>query len=335
MLESGRWINLPRARRAAADTINVVQVRKQQRKQQQRCRFNDGSSRCRRSRCKCAPEGHAPAEDGPDVLEPLVAAKLESLVGLMQAELAQQQEQLHQLQFQFRSAQPHRAALATEVQAAEMQAAMAAEMQADVAAEMQAAMAAGVQAAMAAGVQTDMAAEVQAAMAAEMAGLGLQAAVAAEMQAAVAGLEVQAAVAAEMRNGQEQQMGRLRQQQQVLEHSQQQLSLVAYATATQFTQLIHNAVAMSAATQSNQTALDGQQVGLNRWEQQWQSQQQQQQLGLKLRLEHLASKRSTASFAPAQLYCDLLCGCLLFSPPSAPNLGPVPGRDNDFRLHVP
>ena len=107
VLESGRWINLPRARREAAGAIAVVQVRKQQRKQQRRCRFHDGSSGCRRSQCKYAPEGHAPAEDGADVLDPLVAAKLESLVGLMQAGLGrQQQEQLHQLQLQFQSVQP-------------------------------------------------------------------------------------------------------------------------------------------------------------------------------------------------------------------------------------
>jgi len=124
VLENGRWINLPRARRAAADTIAVVQVRKQRRKQQckqQRCRFNDGSSGCKRSQCRFAPTGHAPAVDGPDVLDPLVAAKLESLVGLMQAGLGrQQQEQLHQLQLQSQSA----AAVATAV--AEIQAVVAA-----------------------------------------------------------------------------------------------------------------------------------------------------------------------------------------------------------------
>ena len=42
VLESGRWINLPHARREAAGAIAVVQVRKQQR----RCRFHDGSSGC-------------------------------------------------------------------------------------------------------------------------------------------------------------------------------------------------------------------------------------------------------------------------------------------------
>ena len=85
--------------------------------------------------------GHAPAEDGPDVLDPLVAAKLESQVGLMQVGLAlQEQEQLHQLQLQFQLTQPQQAALATEGQAAEMQAAVTAKMQAAVAAEMQAAM---------------------------------------------------------------------------------------------------------------------------------------------------------------------------------------------------
>jgi hypothetical protein len=124
VLENGRWINLPRARQAAADTIAVVQVRKQRRKQQckqQRCRFNDGSSGCKRSQCRFAPTGHAPAVDGPDVLDPLVAAKLESLVGLMQAGLGrQQQEQLHQLQLQSQSA----AAVATAV--AEIQAVVAA-----------------------------------------------------------------------------------------------------------------------------------------------------------------------------------------------------------------
>jgi len=117
VLESGRWINLPHARREAAGAIAVVQVRKQQR----RCRFHDGSSGCRRSQCKYAPEGHAPAEDGADVLDPLVAAKLESLVGLMQVGLGrQQQEQLHQLQLQFQSVQPQpqQTALAAEMQAA-------------------------------------------------------------------------------------------------------------------------------------------------------------------------------------------------------------------------
>ena len=98
VLESGRWVNLPHARREAAGAIAVVQVCKQQRKQQWRCRFHDGSSGRRRSQCKYAPEGHVPAEDGADVLDPLVAAKLESLVGLMQVGLGrQQQEQLHQL----------------------------------------------------------------------------------------------------------------------------------------------------------------------------------------------------------------------------------------------
>jgi len=107
VLESGRWINLPRARRAAAGTIAAVDVCKQQHKQQRRCRFHDSSGSCKRSKCKFAPAGHAPAEDGPDVLDPLVAAKLESLVGLMQAGLGrQQQEQLHQLQLQFQSVQP-------------------------------------------------------------------------------------------------------------------------------------------------------------------------------------------------------------------------------------
>jgi hypothetical protein len=88
VLESGRWINLPRARRAAAHTIAVVQVRKQRRKQQL-CRFNDSSSGCKRSQCRYAPAGHALAVDGPDVLDPLVAAKLESLVGSVQAGLEQ------------------------------------------------------------------------------------------------------------------------------------------------------------------------------------------------------------------------------------------------------
>jgi hypothetical protein len=65
------------------------------------------------------------------VLDPLVAAKLESLVGLMQAGLGrQQQEQLHQLQLQFQSVQPQQTALA-----AEMQAPLAAEMQAAVTAD--------------------------------------------------------------------------------------------------------------------------------------------------------------------------------------------------------
>ena len=211
VLESGRWINLPRARRGAAGAIAAVQVCKQQRKQQRRCRFHDGSSGCRRSQCKYAPKGHAPAEDSADVLDPLVAAKLESLVSLMQAGLGrQQQEQLHQLQLQFQSVQPQQAALAAGV-AAEMQTAVAAEMWAAVAAEMQAAVAAEVQAA--------VAAEMQAAVA----GLEMQAALAAEMQAALAGLEMQATVAAEVQNEQEQQMGRLQQQQQGLDHSQQQL----------------------------------------------------------------------------------------------------------------
>ena len=101
VLESGRWTNLPRARRAAADTIAAVQVRKQQ--QQWRCRFHDVSSGCRRSRYEYAPEGRAPAEGGPDVLDPLVAARLKSLVGLVQAGLAQQQ--LHQLQLLFQLTQ--------------------------------------------------------------------------------------------------------------------------------------------------------------------------------------------------------------------------------------
>ena len=100
VLESGRWINLPRARRAAAHTIAVVQVRKQ-RREQQLCGFNDSSSGCKRSQCRYAPAGHAPAVDGPDVLDPLVAAKLESLVGSVQAGLEQrQQEQLQRLQLQ-------------------------------------------------------------------------------------------------------------------------------------------------------------------------------------------------------------------------------------------
>ena len=211
VLESGRWINLPRARRGAAGAIAAVQVCKQQRKQQRRCRFHDGSSGCKRSQCKYAPKCHAPAEDSADVLDPLVAAKLESLVSLMQAGLGrQQQEQLHQLQLQFQSVQPQQAALAAGV-AAEMQTAVAAEMWAAVAAEMQAAVAAEVQAA--------VAAEMQAAVA----GLEMQAALAAEMQAALAGLEMQATVAAEVQNEQEQQMGRLQQQQQGLDHSQQQL----------------------------------------------------------------------------------------------------------------
>ena len=42
VLESGRWINLPRARRAAAGTIAAMDVRKQQR----RCRFHDSSASC-------------------------------------------------------------------------------------------------------------------------------------------------------------------------------------------------------------------------------------------------------------------------------------------------
>ena len=101
VLESGRWINLPRARRGAAGAIAAVQVCKQQRKQQRRCRFHDGSSGCRRSQCKYAPKGHAPAEDSADVLDPLVAAKLENLVGSVQAGLEQrQQEQLQRLQLQ-------------------------------------------------------------------------------------------------------------------------------------------------------------------------------------------------------------------------------------------
>jgi len=100
VLESGRWINLPRARRAAAHTIAVVQVRKQRRKQQP-CRFNDSNSGCKRSQCRYAPAGHAPAVDGADVLDPLVAAKLENLVGSVQAGLEQrQQEQLQRLQLQ-------------------------------------------------------------------------------------------------------------------------------------------------------------------------------------------------------------------------------------------
>merc|ERR1712166_384092 len=101
VLQSGRWINLLRARRAANDTIAAVQVRKQQHKQQRQCRFNDSGSGCRRSQCKYAPAGHSPAVDGPDVLDPLVAAKLESLVGSVQAGLEQrQQEQLQRLQLQ-------------------------------------------------------------------------------------------------------------------------------------------------------------------------------------------------------------------------------------------
>ena len=65
VLQSGRWINLPRARRAANDTTTAVQVRKQQHEQQRQCRFNVSGSGCRRSQCKYAPAGHAPAIDGP------------------------------------------------------------------------------------------------------------------------------------------------------------------------------------------------------------------------------------------------------------------------------
>ena len=85
--------------------------------------------------------------------------------------------------------------------------------------------------------------------------------------AEVTGLEMQAAVATEVQNEQEQHMGRL-QQQQELGHSQQHLSSVAHDTATQFTQLIHNAAAMSAANQTARRSAGR----ANWWEQQWQSQ---------------------------------------------------------------
>ena len=94
VLESGRWINLPRARRAAAGTIAAVDGRKQQRKQQRRCRFHDSSASCRRSKCKYAPRGHAPAEDGPDVLDPQVEAKLEGLGHQLQIKFDRQFKEL-------------------------------------------------------------------------------------------------------------------------------------------------------------------------------------------------------------------------------------------------
>ena len=205
------------------------------------------------------------------MLDPLVAAKLESLVSLMQAGLGrQQQEQLHQLQLQFQSVQPQQAALAAGV-AAEMQTAVAAEMWAAVAAEMQAAVAAEVQAA--------VAAEMQAAVA----GLEMQAALAAEMQAALAGLEVQATVAAEVQNEQEQQMGRLQQQQQGLDHSQQQL-LSRHAgviAAQQFlAQQHHQGQEQAKASNDRLCTL--------------QLEQQQRLHASKLRLEYVANKVETS-----------------------------------------
>jgi len=90
VLESGRWINLPRARRVTDVRVTAVRAQKQQRC----CRFHNGTSGCRRSQCKFAPAGHAPAVDGPDVLDPMVEAKLEGLGHQLQIKFDRQFKEL-------------------------------------------------------------------------------------------------------------------------------------------------------------------------------------------------------------------------------------------------
>ena len=92
VLESGRWINLPRARRAAVDTMPAVQksphtvtVAAVQEAVRQ-CRFHLTGG-CTRSQCTFGPPGHAPVLDGADRLDPLVMAGL----GRLRAQLHSQQ----------------------------------------------------------------------------------------------------------------------------------------------------------------------------------------------------------------------------------------------------
>ena len=58
------------------------------------CRFHNGTSGCKRSQCKFAPAGHAPAVDGLDVLDPLVEAKLEELSQRLQIKFDRQFKEL-------------------------------------------------------------------------------------------------------------------------------------------------------------------------------------------------------------------------------------------------
>ena len=74
VLESGRWINLPKARQRTA--LMVASVSKCNRA---RCKFNDSLHGCQRSNCKYPPAGHAPEVDGPDVLDPMVESELDKL----------------------------------------------------------------------------------------------------------------------------------------------------------------------------------------------------------------------------------------------------------------
>ena len=60
----------------------------------QLCGFHDSTSGCRRSQCKFAPVGHAPAMDRPDVLDPLVEAKLEGLGHRLQIKFDRQLKEL-------------------------------------------------------------------------------------------------------------------------------------------------------------------------------------------------------------------------------------------------
>jgi hypothetical protein len=74
VLESGRWINLPRVRQRVP--LMVASISKCNRT---RCKFNDSLHGCQRSNCKYPPAGHAPEVDGQDVLDPMVESELNKL----------------------------------------------------------------------------------------------------------------------------------------------------------------------------------------------------------------------------------------------------------------
>ena len=74
VLESGRWINLPRVRQRVP--LMVASISKFNRT---RCKPNDSLHGCQRSNCKYPPAGHAPEVDGQDVLDPMVESELNKL----------------------------------------------------------------------------------------------------------------------------------------------------------------------------------------------------------------------------------------------------------------
>ena len=87
VLESGRWINLPRARQRTA--LMVASVSKCN---GARCKFNDSLHGCQRMRssCKYSPAGHAPEVDGQDMLDPMIESELNKLrarVGMLEMQL--------------------------------------------------------------------------------------------------------------------------------------------------------------------------------------------------------------------------------------------------------